>query len=259
MAESKGRFVWYELLTTDVEGAKAFYGEVVGWKARKAPGPMEYTMFYVGEDSVAGLMAQPEQVKKSGAPPAWLGYIAMADVDQAAKQVVKLGGKQLMPPADIPNVGRFAVVADPQGAAFALFASKTGMQPRKAEPRPGDIGWHELNTTDYEAAWKFYSKLAGWKHSSSFEMGPEMGTYWMFESGPGEATRGGMSNVAKAHHLPPHWSYYITVPDVDAAAKRIKSLGGTVLNGPMDVPGGDRILQGRDPQGAAFALYTKKT
>lgn len=256
MAEFKGRFVWYELLTTDVERAKAFYGEIAGWKAERAPGAMDYTLFKVGDDEVAGLMKQPEAVKKSGAPPSWLGYIGTDNVEQSIQQVIRLGGKELMAATDIPDVGRFAVASDPQGAVFALFRPKTPAQPHK-RPRTGDVGWHELYTTDYESAWRFYSTLAGWRHTDSFDMGPEIGPYWMFESGPNELTCGGMSNVAKAHHLPPYWTYYFTVPDIDAAAERIKKLGGSILNGPVDVPGGDRILQARDPQGASFALMQK--
>lgn len=261
MAESKGRFVWYELMTTDVEGAKAFYGEVVGWRTRPAPGAVDYTLFCIGEDGVAGLMQQPDQVKKMGAPPMWLGYLGTDNVERTAKQVVALGGKQLLAAQDIPEVGRFAVVADPQGAVFALFQP----QPKPDAVRPedelraGEVAWHELYTTDYASAWTFYSKLAGWHHTGSFEMGPEVVTYWMFESAPGERTRGGISNVAKAHKFPPYWSFYFEVPDIAAAAQGVKSLGGTILNGPVEVPGGDNILQGRDPQGANFALYMKQT
>ena len=258
MAGSRGRFIWYELLTTDVEGAKAFYGEVVGWKFESAPGPMEYTLLYAGEQRAAGLMLLPDEAKKMGAPPSWLGYIRVENAEQAVKQVVELGGKQMGSMHNMPEVGSFGVVADPQGAVFGLFALDMANAPERGEPGPGEVAWHELNTTDHQAAWKFYSKLAGWQHTESFEMGPEMGTYFMFESGKGEPTRGGMSNMAKVHGFPPHWTYYIGVTDIDAAAKRIDALGGKVLNGPMEVPGGDRILQATDPEGAMFALYAPK-
>ncbi len=257
MAELKGRFVWHELLTSDVEGAKAFYGEVVGWTIKAAPG-MDYTLLCVGEMQAAGLMLLPEEAKKMGAPPSWLGYLGVDNAEQAVKQVVELGGRQMGPTQNIPDIGSFAVIADPQGAVIGLFEPKMTNAPTRGEPGVGEIAWNELNTTDYESAWTFYSKLAGWQHTESFDMGPEMGTYFMFESGKNERTRGGMSNAAKAMGFPPHWTYYITVPDIDAAAKRIASLGGTVVNGPMEVPGGDRILQARDPQGAMFALYMKK-
>lgn len=258
MSESSGRFVWYELLTTDVEGAKAFYGEVVGWKMEAAPGPMGYTLLCLGDKQTAGLMLLPDEAKKMGAPPSWLGYLGVDDAEQATKRVVELGGRHMGSVQEIPDIGTFAVVADPEGAVIGLFAPKKANAPDKGEPGAGEVAWNELNTTDYEAAWKFYSTFAGWKHTESFDMGPEVGTYFMFENGQGERTRGGMSNMAKVHGFPPHWLYYIGVPDIDVAAQRTESLGGTVMNGPMEVPGGDRILQARDPQGAMFALYAKK-
>ena len=258
MAGLNGRFVWYELLTSNVEAAKAFYGEVVGWTAKDAPGPMAYTLLCVGEARAAGLMLLPDEAKKMGAPPSWLGYLGVDNAEQAVSQVVELGGRQMGHVHQMPGVGSFAVIADPEGAVIGLFALEMTNAPDRGAPGVGEVAWNELNTTDHASAWKFYSKLAGWKHTESFEMGPEMGTYFMFESGKGERTRGGMSNMAKVHGFPPHWTYYIGVPDIDAAARRTESLGGTVMNGPMEVPGGDMVVQARDPQGAAFALYMKK-
>lgn len=251
MAAKKGRFDWYDLLTTDLDAARKFYSEVIGWKTQKWE-KGDYEMWTVGEQPLGGLMILPDEAKKMGAPPYWLAYIETDDVDATVKQAEKLGGKVYQPPTDIPNVGRFAVLADPQGAVFATFKPQT---PGEDVPRkPGFVSWHELNTTDYEGAWKFYSELFGWKNTSSMDMGQELGQYWMFGL-DNKNSMGGMSNVAKQMKMPPHWLYYVTVEDIDATVERIKKAGGKILNGPMDIPGNDKIAQCMDPQGAAFAIY----
>jgi predicted enzyme related to lactoylglutathione lyase len=247
----KGRFDWYDLMTADVSAAKSFYSAVLGWKTTKwAQG--DYEMWTVGEQSIGGVMPLPAEAQKMGAPPHWLAYIETDDVDATAKDAEKLGGRIHHPPTDIPTVGRFAVLADPQGAAFAAFKPLTPMEDKPS--KTGFFSWHELNTTDYQAAWKFYSELFGWKNTSSMDMGPEMGAYWMFGLDP-EKPMGGMSNVAKQMKMPPHWLYYVTVDDIDATVASIQKNGGKILNGPMDVPGNDKIAQCMDPQGAAFAIY----
>jgi len=250
MSAASGRFVWFDLMTPDTEGAKAFYGALINWTTTKWSSG-DYEMWTAGKEQVGGLMALPE----AGAPPHWLGYVASEDVDAAVKRVEQLGGKVHRPPSDIPEVGRFAVVADPQGAVFALFKSSTPQAVPEMR-KPGHVGWAELNTTDWKSAWRFYSELLGWKKVSSMDMGPGVGEYFMFGDGGEPPMLGGMSDAAKAMNAPPHWLFYFNVKSVDAAAARIPSLGGKVLNGPMDVPGGDRIAQGQDPRGAMFAIYS---
>ena len=254
MGTPKGRFVWFDLMTKDAQGATAFYTETIGWKTQTWEGPMDYTMWVVGEQPVGGVMPLPKEAE--GVPPHWIGYAKVDDVDAKVALVKELGGTVHRPGDDIPEVGRFAIVADPQGATFALFSSLRDDD--QIDPStPGAFSWSELNTTDYEAAWKFYSKLLGWDPTSDFEMG-EMGTYKMFtHAGGGQKSMGGMSNAAKAMNMPAHWLYYVTVDDIDAAVSRVKSQGGKILNGPMDIPGEveSKIAQCMDPQGAAFALY----
>lgn len=252
---STGQNVWFDLMTTDIEGAKRFYSDVIGWKTEqwKDGDPnMPYTMWSVDGESLGGLMALPEEARKAGAPPHWMAYTVVEDVDASANKARELGGQVHLPPTDIPTVGRFAVLADPQGATFAIFRPAGDMNP--PPDKVGQFSWAELNTTDYEAAWKFYSELFGWKHRSSMDMGP-MGTYFMWND-PTEKTKGGMSNVAKAMNVPAHWLHYITVDDCDATAKKIAEKGGKVMNGPMDIPGDDRIAQCQDPQGGFFAIYS---
>ncbi len=257
MTAAQRQFIWYELTTSDVEAAKKFYADVVGWEPRTSPGPIPYTEWWIGDYPVGGMLPTPDRVKELGAPPTWMGYLGVDDVDAAVAEVTEMGGTVRMPARDIPDVGRFAVVADPQGAAFAVFKSNMPSGPPPAEPRPGEIVWHELYTTDLEAAWPFYQKLCGWKEISSFDMGGEFGPYKIFE-GEGGRPKGGMANVAKVHGFPPYWGYYFLVEDIAAAAKRIEAGGGKIMNGPMEVPDGSTIVQAADPQGAVFALNSPK-
>ncbi len=251
MAMKKGRFDWFDLMTPDVEGSRSFYTDIIGWKTTKwSQG--DYEMWTVGERSIGGMMALPDELKKAGVPAHWLGYIETDDVDAAARKAEQLGGKVQRPPMDIPEVGRFAVLADPQGAAFAIFKPTSPME--DAPEQPGFMGWHELNTTDYQAAWKFYSELFGWKNTSTLDMGPEFGPYWMFGL-DSEKAIGAMSNAANMMKMPAHWLYYVGVKDIDATAALIQKKGGKILNGPMEVPGGGKIAQCMDPQGGVFAVH----
>jgi len=256
MSSSHGRFVWYELMTTDTASAQTFYREVVGWGAQDSGmSGMQYTMFTAGGVPVGGLMNLPEDARAMGAPPSWTGYVAVDDVDAGAQQVKRLGGRVHVEPRDIPTVGRFAVVADPQGAAFALFKSANPAQDQPSDAMaPGRVGWHELCAADWEAALPFYTELFGWERSEGIPMG-EMGTYQLFSVGG--QTIGGMFTKPPAMPVP-LWLYYFAVGDFDAATGRVTAAGGRVLNGPMEVPGGAWIVQATDPQGAMFALVGQR-
>jgi hypothetical protein len=193
-------------------------------------------------------MAQPESARQSGAPPSWLVYIGTPDVDATAAAAERLGGKVLKAPADIPGVGRFAVLCDPQGAAFALF--KPGAPAGDGAPGT-DFSWHELATSDHQAALAFYSELFGWARGPAHDMGPG-GIYQLIELGGTQV--GGAYKLMDASK-PPHWLTYIRVTSVDKAAAAAKAAGGRVTQGPMEVPGGSRIAQILDPQGGAFAVH----
>ncbi|RWL04793.1 MAG: VOC family protein [Mesorhizobium sp.] len=253
MPNSPTSFFWYELMTTDLDAAEAFYTDVVGWKAQPfdgAPGMPRYIVMNVGERGVAGLMTQPDEVRQTGMPPAWVGYIHTSDVDASTKSLKQAGGTVHREPDDIPGVGRFAVVADPQGAVFNFLQPDGPDQPAVPATTPGHIGWHELYTTDWRAAFDFYAGQFGWTKGDAMDMG-SMGTYQLFAAG-GEPI-GGMMN--KPEQIPvPVWQFYFNVPAIDAAAKRVTDNGGTILMGPMEVPGGGWIVMCTDPQGAHFAL-----
>jgi uncharacterized protein len=246
-ADIRGRFVWHELMTTDLQAAAAFYSKVLPWKTQPSGMP-DYTLWVSGKTMAGGLMAQPEPVRQSGAPPSWLVYIGTPDVDGTAAAAERLGGKVLKAPADIPNVGRFAVLADPQGAAFAIF--KPSAVPDGAGAST-DFTWHELATSDQQGALAFYSELFGWSRGPAHDMGPA-GTYQLIEHGGAQV--GGVYKVMDASKAP-HWLTYIAVKSVDRAAAAAKSGGGRVTQGPMEVPGGSRIAQILDPQGGAFAVH----
>jgi predicted enzyme related to lactoylglutathione lyase len=256
MTGTQSSFVWYELMTTDTAAAKRFYTEVVGWKMQDAPMPgMTYTLLSAGDTQIGGLMALPTEAGKAGMKPCWVGYIGVDDADGAAAKVTRLGGKILRPPTDIPNVGRFAVAADPEGAAFNLFKPTQGGQ-RVVSSEPGHIGWHELHTADWPKAFEFYSGMFGWLKGDSMDMGA-MGTYQLFKIG--DVVVGGMFNSPAAQAVARRfWLYYFIVGDIDAAAERVSRHGGKVTQGPHQVPGGSWIIQAADPQGAAFALVGSK-
>ena len=246
------KFVWYELMTSDLKAAEAFYTKAIGWKSETWPGAQPYTIMKVGDAGVAGMMTIPVEAAQMGQPPAWVGYVYSADTDKQAEAIRKAGGKVHREPADIPQVGRFAVVADPQGAVFMLLKPEGADQPQPAPGTPGTIGWRELYSTDWQKGYDFYSSQFGWTKGDALDMG-EMGTYQLFAI-DGEPS-GGMMN--KPPQVPvATWLYYFNVDDINAGTERVKAAGGTVLFGPMQVPGGSWISQCQDPQGAMFAIVT---
>jgi predicted enzyme related to lactoylglutathione lyase len=255
-----GRFVWSELMTTDTKAAERFYSRVVGWKTKPFPGSetsdAPYTLWMAGEQGVGGLMAMPEEMKAAGAPPSWMIYVGVRDADAAAAQAHSLGGKVVVLPNDIPKVGRFAVLSDPQGASLAIL-QPDGPSPTGPDtaPAPLEISWRELATTDLAGATAFYKALFGWEMLKANDMGP-MGIYQEF--GRFGRSLGGMYKKPADMPAPPHWLLYAKVPDLQAAVAALKAEHGQVLNGPMEVPGGDLIAQILDPQGAAFALHQTK-
>lgn len=251
MSNPNGKFVWYELMTSDKAAAEAFYRKVVGWTITDSGMPgFDYAIVNAGERPVGGVMTLPKEASDAGGRPGWMGYIGVDDVDAKADAVAKAGGKIHRAPADIPGVGRFAVVADPQGAILTLFKGQGEEQPDVAPGAPGHVGWHELLATDHKAAFAFYSREFGWAKDEGIDMGP-MGTYQLFSYG-GLAV-GGMMDRPPAVPMS-FWNFYFNVDEIDSAIDRVKANGGQVINGPMEVPGGAWIIQGVDPQGAMFSL-----
>jgi uncharacterized protein len=259
MDDTHGTFVWYELATKDVAGAKKFYGKVIGWGTDEFEGSdPPYAIWTMGGKGLGGLTGYFNPATAIAGRPTWMAYVAVTDVDALTKKAAGLGAKVLVPPSDIPHVGRFSVIADPQGAVLAPFkpnppSEGSGpVQPK--EPTPGYVLWHELLTNDAEAAFGFYAELFGWQKGQAIEMG-DAGTYQIY--GKGGRDLGGMMKRPADYPLPPHWLYYVRVDDLDAAMQRVRDNGGRIWNGPMPIPGGERIAQCEDPAGAVFALQGK--
>jgi hypothetical protein len=253
----KGDFIWYELMTTDAEGAKTFYDAVVGWDISEgAPEFNGYRMIGRSDGKFAGgVLPLTQEMQEHGARPTWLGYVHVPDVDTAVTNIEKAGGKALMPPFDIPNVGRIAMVADPQGAPFYVMKPTPPANDPEAKSdvfSPSEqqrIGWNELQTSDVEGARAFYGDQFGWGSDEFMDMG-EMGKYRFWDQ---NGTRIGALFDAN-NGQPPHWRFYIRVPSISAAKQAAEQKGGTIHMGPHQVPTGDWIIVGSDPQGAEFAL-----
>jgi predicted enzyme related to lactoylglutathione lyase len=250
-----GRFAWYELMTTDLAAARDFYTEVVGWGAKDVSTPdLAYTVFTSGRDSISGLMNLPVDALKMGATPRWMGYVGVDDADAAAERIKRFGGAVYVPPTN-SNIGRIAVVADPQTAILALVEGLTpAPQGPAALDEPGRVGWHELLAADWPKAFAFYAEIFGWQKTDA-ESGAEHG-YQLF-SAAGQPV-GGMFTKRPVEPVP-YWLYYFNVGDIDAALKRVKSGGGRVSEGPFEVPEGSWIARCIDPQGAIFALQGQRS
>ena len=251
MSTKPAPFIWHDLMTTDVTAAKTFYAKVIGWTMQAFDSTNNYTVLTAGQTGVGGITAIPPEAGAKVMPPRWQGYIGVDDVDAYAKMVVAAGGAILKPPEEIPNVGRFAVAADPFGAAFNLFKPGSNEVIPPAKPgTQGLIGWYELHAGDGAKALEFYSKVFGWTKTRDMDMGP-MGVYHLFATGAEEV--GGI--MTKFKDMPmTTWLYYFNVNGIDAAIARTNEAGGKVLMGPHEVPGSMWIAQCRDPQGAMFAM-----
>ncbi len=256
MSSTPSKFVWYELMTTDPQAAEAFYRTVMGWQTADAGMPgMQYTILSVGSNGVGGLMALPADALAMGARPGWSGYISVDDVDAAAARIVQAGGAVHHPATDIPGVGRFAAMADPQGAGFVLFKPAPGDMPTPPAPgTPGHVGWHELHAAEEGPAFAFYAAHFGWTEAEAMDMGA-MGIYRIFAIDGVQS--GGM--MTRTPDTPvPCWLYYFNTDDIEAAAQRVRDNAGQVNGELQQVPGGSWIANCSDPQGAMFALVGPK-
>jgi predicted enzyme related to lactoylglutathione lyase len=248
MVGRHGHFAWYELLTTDMTAAKAFYGTVLGWAVRDAStAKFAYSIFTAGDTPVCGLMELPPEGRKMGATPRWVGYVAVDDVDSTVDRLKRHGGTVYVPPIDT-NIGRISIIADPQKATLAV-AEGLKLDQSAEFGRPGRVSWHELLASDWKTAFPFYSALFGWERAEA-RTGSAVG-YQMLSAG-GHVIGGMFTKLPVAPF--PFWLYYFNVPEIAVAAKQVTAGGGRIAQGPLEVQGGGWIIRCIDPQGAMFAL-----
>ena len=242
-----GHPCWYELTVPDPVAAGKFYASVIGWSMSKAP--MEgFDYFLASSDDamIAGIVAPQD----AGLPASWCLYVAVDDCDTTAQAMVAQGAQLRVPPSDIPGTGRFALLTDPMGADFGLLQPLPGGTGGAFGQKPGQAGWNELTSKDPAAAMAFYARHFGWQPSTAMDMGP-VGTYQLFALGGADI--GGIMGLSPLG-TPGLWLPYFNVTSIDAASDAIPAAGGSVTHGPTEVPGGMWVLQGVDPQGAAFAV-----
>lgn len=253
MSDRHGTPIWYELMSKDPLAARRFYGAVVGWKIDESAPPgftMDYRMINAADGMVGGVMKLTDDMCRNGASACWLMYVGVDDVDACVSAITAAGGSVTLPAFDIPNVGRMAMVSDPQGAPFYVMRGASDERSTACDPdRAGHAAWHELHAADGPKATGFYTAQFGWSKTTGMDMGP-MGVYQLFAIG-GRDLGGIMTDTQFAR---PAWLVYFRVDGIDAAARRITEAGGQVVNGPMEVPGGGWIVNGIDPEGAMFAL-----
>lgn len=250
---AQGQFSWADLMTPSAEQAKRFYTSLFGWNARDQAIPMGgfYTQLQLKGRSVAGLGEQRPEMKQKGAPAAWSVYVNVDDVDVIAKKVTENGGTLIMPPMDVMTEGRMLTFQDPTGAILGCW------QPKKHTGagllgESGALSWFELMTRDVEKAKKFYSAVFGWTFTSS---SMPSGTYWEISipNGKDAPSIGGMMATPPGlEQVPPNWTPYFAVSDVNATIEKVKKLGGKVEMGPREIQGVGTFAVLSDPQGAVF-------
>ena len=243
-----GQFVWRETASTNVGKSAAFYKALFGWTLKEVPmGDFSYSLAHVGEKQVGGMMPLPKMAE--GVPSYWMSYVAVEDVDATAVKCTEAGGKILMPATDIPNLGRFAILQDPTGAAVTAWKSKTGDgEPQMVAPGVGEFCWEQLNTNAPAAATAFYAKVFGWT-SRPFAEGSDISVY----CAAGDKTIASM--MAAPPGVPSHWLTYVVVAKLVDANAKVKELGGQVLMPEISVPGMGVISIVQDPAGAAIGLF----
>jgi len=244
-----GQFVWRENMTTDVAKAASFYKGLFGWKLEEVPmGDFAYTLIYAGEKQIGGLMPLPKEAQ--GVPSHWASYVSVDDVDKTAVATTEAGGKVIMPPRDIPDIGRFAVLQDPTGATFTAWKSKTADEGAAEMPKRSEFCWEQLSTPDVAKAKAFYEKVLGWS-AKSFGDGSDV-----IVLSKGEAMIA--SAMPAPPGVPPHWLTFVFVGALAEANAKVTSLGGKVLMPEIPVPGMGAFSVVQDPNGASLGLFEER-
>jgi uncharacterized protein len=252
-----GQFVWYDLITSDPAAAQRYYPPLTGWKTQKfeqSSPDMPYTMWTVDGEPIGGVGQISREQAAMGVKPHWLPSVDVSNIDESVRKVTSLGGKVVQAPMAIPNMGRYAIIQDPQGATISVYQSDGPTSGFDGTPRIGRVSWNELMTTDYRKAFDFYRQLFGWEKTGE-EMDMGGGSMYLMYGMKGKMF-GGMFNgdAAGMPNMPPNWLPYVSVKDVKQTVDAATRAGGKLGRGPMDVPGGIIAILA-DPQGARFALF----
>lgn len=250
MADPTGRFVWHDLMTRDVKDVAAFYTELFGWEVREVPlGDRKYAMIHADGKGIGGIEQQPKDDKVG---PHWLAYVEVDELGAAIERVEAAGGGVRSPRMPIPDVGEFAVVTDPLGAALAAFKSARAYSVEEtAAPRTGTFCWEELLTTDPKQMVKFYGEVLGWGFDA-VDFGP-LGLYHVLKN-RGHAVAGIMQMPPDAKGKP-QWLSYVAVDDVDATTRQAEKLAATRVVPPTDIPEIGRFAVLGDPAGASIGIF----
>lgn len=259
MTNPHGSWIWYELMTPDAQASRTFYEGVVGWTIDAdsvMPGDTEYRMIHAPDGEAGGVLTLTREMQDGGAYPGWFGYIGVDDVDATADAVKAAGGTVHMSPTDVPDVGRMAMVSDPQGVPLYIMRGFSAEDSTAfARMGQGHVSWNELQTSDADAGFAFYQAQFGWEKAGGMPM--PWGEYSFLrgkDAGDAMDAVWGAMMPREKDDQPIGWTYYFRVPDIEAAHAKVKQLGGNPLADPMEVPGGERVFHATDPHGAVFGL-----
>jgi predicted enzyme related to lactoylglutathione lyase len=253
---SAGDFCWIELTADNIERASQFYVALFDWGSEHVPCGTEepYHMYKIGDTAIGGGFQINSEMKAKQVPQHWKSYVLVANIDESLKTAKSLGATVYKDVSEVMNVGKMAVIADPTGAVFSLWQT---LQRSEGSPLPsetfGNVGWHELVTTDTEAAGKFYTELFKWTQET--QKMPEGHTYTTFKNG--EKFVGGMMKPDKEDTLGQRWNVYFSVSDLDESIAKAKKLGGTLCYEPITIDVG-RFTMIRDPEGIFFSIIQFK-
>jgi predicted enzyme related to lactoylglutathione lyase len=245
-----GKVIFAELVTPDLAAAKLFYGGLFGWTFSDIQsGKAEYAAASLDGHLVAGLIHKDFSTGEHK-KPAWLSFIAVRDVDATQNLAVQHGAKVLFPPHSFPDRGRQAVLADPQGAVFAVLASSSG-DPPDVLADPGEWIWSSLITSDPDAGAAFYQTLFDYE---VFDLPADEGAQHLLLATDNYARASANSWPANKASMHPHWLNYVRVEDTDKTAAKAVALGGRILVEPRVDRHGGKVAVIADPAGAAFGL-----
>jgi uncharacterized protein len=245
-----GKVIWVDLVTPDLAAAKQFYSGLFGWTFRDTyAGKTEYAVALLDGQPVGGLVRRamsPGEHRR----PAWLTFIAVRDVEVVKRTALEHGAKVVVEPRSYPQRGRQAILADPEGAVFAVLASDSG-DPPDALAVPGDWIWSSLLAQDADKDTAFYQAVFGY---DVFNLPSDDGLDHLVLSTDDYARAGVNAIPSDSPRRHPHWLNFVRVANAGDAVAKVVALGGRVLVEPHPDRHGGNVAVVADPAGAAFGL-----